>query len=317
MNRTTTLSALTTLATSLALCSLAGCSKAIDRDFVDPIDGTNERADHNGRIEPASESPLAIEQPGIAQTERSLFSMSFSASDPIRNVIVKTASPVDVVEQRLVGLTDDEIFVAIELTPPAGTYRRELLNGTDFGPDDDTPVLCSSNKVATFDPRCETVEPAVYVMPTEGEITASQWAMMLFDDETLEPITTCRIANSWRLDCQLSGGKDAAYRLLVFANGFEQLWDGSAGFAEQEINGTPFLGTIADQREWRCMSWNDTGSSVYCTWNQEYVRFNGIDRLRLELEPIAVRITANGFATTSTTAALTWDSGNADLPGPN
>ncbi|MGE0870908.1 MAG: hypothetical protein AB7P03_20245 [Kofleriaceae bacterium] len=294
---------------------MLGCSTAIERNFLEPFDN-DARATTNGRLDPASESPLAIEQPSLPETPRSLFSMQLTDNDPIRDVIVKTQAPVDVLQQRLVGLVDDEIFVAIELTPPTGTYRRELLNGVDTWADDDGSVLCAQNGIATYDPRCETVEPAAYLNPSEGAITMSQWGMMLFDDQTLEPITSCQIGGPYRLDCQLSGGAEAVYRLVVFANGFEQLWDGSEGLGEQSLNFTPFIGSVAEQQEFRCLAFSHTATSSYCTYHLAYSRFNGIDRLRLELDPVTIRITANGLSTTSTSAALSWDAGDADLPGP-
>lgn len=262
-------------------------------------------------------SPLLIEAPRAATTPGSLFAMSFAANSRIVDVVVpEQRSRIDVLEQKIVTATDEEVHLVLELAPPTGTYSRVLVSDAiQNGGTQADRVLCETNGFTTHDPRCEWATPASREQPSSGPITTSQWKLTVIDDVTRTPLAGCIDSGPNKLTCALPARAGASYRIMASAYGFADLWDGSAGFGPYIHVGVPFVGAFATQPEWQCWDFPTSGGNMYCGARYEFVRFTAIDRARLDFDPITVRITANGSATAMATPALSWDPGNDDVPG--
>ena len=263
-----------------------------------------------------AESPLLIEAPRAAATSGSLFKMTFDNGAPIIDIISATEiRRIDIVEQKIVTVTDKEVQLVLELAPPTGSFTRTLVtDATRNGGTYTDQVLCEYNGYATFDARCETTSPAAREMPSTGTLTAAQWKLTVIDDNGV-PLSSCVSPGANKLSCVLPGKASASYRIIASAHGFADLWDGSANFGPFVRDGVPFFGSFAAQSDWQCWDWRVSGSSMWCAARYEFVRFTAIDRARLDFDPITVRITANGSATAMATPALSWDPGNDDVPG--
>jgi len=309
---------LTNLTTALLLVTTA-CGAVVDpSEDPAPTPGgpTLEEPPVDGHQPPTVPPPLLIEAPRAATTPGSLFAMTFEAGSPIENLVSPlTTARYDVVEQKIVTISDQEVQLVVELAPPTGSYSRKLVtdairNGGTYG----DRVLCESNNIATYDPRCESAAPVARELPSSGPLTAAQWRLTVVDDVTGTPIAGCVASGANQLTCVLPGRAAASYRILASAAGFADLWDGSASFGSFVIDGTAFVGA-PPQSEWQCWDFPTVGSAVYCGARWEFLRFTALDRARLDFDPITVRITANGSTAAMATPALIWDAGNDDVPG--
>ena len=310
--------------TALASLLLAACGSVVEPDGADPIDpavaSTDElavdgRADQPGPATPAP-SPILVEAPRPATTERSLFTMSFATNAPIIDVVrAEARARVDVLEQRIVTRTDDEVQLAITLPTPTGTYARTIVSDVGERSTSTEHVLCEMNGFATFDPRCETAKPTSRALPATGPIVASQWHLWVLDEATGTELTGCDRPGPGQLTCVLPGRALAGYRIIASAHGFADLWDGTPNLGQFVYLGRPFTGAFLPQRAYECWDWRVSGGSMWCTVRHEYVRFQGLDQARLDFDPITVELTADHSVTTMASPAMVWDAGDADLPG--
>ncbi|MBA3452877.1 MAG: hypothetical protein H0T42_07290 [Deltaproteobacteria bacterium] len=312
---------LTNLAPALFMLA-AACGVVVDpgEDPAPPSAGPTFEEPAVGREidEPAVPSPLLIDAPRAATTAGSLFAMTFAAGAPIGDILDPTErTRIDVIEQKFVTVTDQDIELSVELAPPTGSYTRTLVSDTlRNGGTFTDHVLCESNNITTYDPRCETATPLARELPSFGPLTAARWKLTVVDDVTGVPLASCITPGTNTIRCVLPGRASASYRIIASAHGFADLWDGSAGFGPFAMAGIPFFGAFAPQSDWLCWDWRVSGTSMWCAARYEYVRFTAIDRARLDFDPITVRITANGSALAMASPALSWDPGNDDLPGP-
>lgn len=308
------------LASALLSISLIGCGTVVGPDGAEPTELEVAYPDEpaiDGRP-PALPAPLLLEAPRAATTTRSLFGMTFAANAQISDVLrTSEVAHVDVVEQRIVTTTDDEVELLIELAPPTGTFSRVIVSDVVRLGIQTNDVLCESNNIATFDPRCDQTAPATRVLPGDGAITAAQWKLWVLDESTSAPVGSCEPAGADRVACVLPGRAVAGYRIMASANGFADLWDGSPGLGQQIQGGVPFTGAFAVQRDYLCWDWVVTANAFYCSAHYEYLRFNAVDRAMLELDPVTLRVTVNGRTTEMASPALAWDAGDDDVPGAN
>jgi len=318
---------LTNLATALFLLSTTACGAVVEPTDDTTGDDSTTPDTHGGQLpingdgeEPPMVTPpvLRIDAPMAATTMGSLFSMGFDNGSPIENVVVQEErTRIDIVEQTITTVRAEEIHLVVELAPPTGTYARTLVSDAlKVGGTHADRVLCESNNIATYDPRCEAVTPAPRDMASAGAITTSKWKLTVLDAVTGVALGGCLDAGVNKVTCALPARADASYRVIASAHGFANLWDGntSSGFGPFALAGQSFVGGFGPP-EWQCWNFPTSGSSVYCGARYEFYRFTALDRARLEFDPITIRITANGSTTALATPALIWDAGNDDVPG--
>lgn len=309
---------------SLLLLTTAACGQVVDStDPAGPADdqvALDEAPPLDPGEPPTTAKPIiATEAPRAATTQHSLFAMSFAQNSPLSHLVSPVeGTRIDIVEQKVVALTDEAIELVVELAPPTGRYDRVIVSDVirrGNGEGIVEYVLCQSNGWATFDPKCNTTEPTSRETAGSGALTASQWRIRVVDDETGAQVGDCSTSGT-SLTCQLPGRAGASYRVVTSAWGFEDLWDGTA-IAETGFMGHYFTGAVLATPEHLCWDWwtNSAGTADYCRVRYDYDRFTSLDRARLELDPIAITVTANGVASTQASPALTWDGGNEDLPG--
>ncbi len=290
----------------LCVGSLAACSKAIARpeDDVDPTGAPD-----------AQMAPLVVESVVAATTPRALFAMSLTTSSPVADVIRTDELPVDIVAQRLITRTDQALRVSVELTPPTGVYSRTVVRDYTLEYTVDGEVPCKYNGVVIAGPPCPDWNPVFIETPSAGPIRSARWTLAMIDEMTSTPIETC-IELEHRIDCVLPA-RASAYRIVVSANGFEDLWNGTAGVGEQLHHGAQFTGTVATGPDKRCTYWKfvgELGEYGYCMRYDVFLGFQALDRARLDFDPISLTVTTDGVSIRSQSSALSWDGGDDDLP---
>lgn len=308
---------------SLLLLTTAACGQVVGPD--DPA-GTPDPTSADAGVEdapaedapddsapPPTPSPLVVEAPAAATTPDSLFMMSFAADSMISSLVAPDERDrIDVLQQRFVTRTDQPIELVVEVMPPTGTYARTIVSDTiQGGLWIEEYVPCH---VGSTDPRCSTTVPSAHVLPASGAIMASRWRLRVVDAETGAAIAGCVDSVPGRVTCQLPAREGASYRVVASAWGFEELWNGTA-IEELRFGSTSYNGSFMPEPEYRCFETMWMSGVNYCTKRYHYGRFNALDKARLDLDPIATTVTANGIATTLTSPALTWDAGDDDLPG--
>ncbi|MFN0251271.1 MAG: hypothetical protein ACKV2T_30630 [Kofleriaceae bacterium] len=269
---------------------------------------------------PPPELPFLTEMPQAATSATSLFAVSFATGE-IRNVVGETSTEAryDIVEQRIVTKVDEPINVTITVGTPAGIYARTI--STDTTRNSPAPigptVVCSTNGVFRFDlPECNTAPPPKSATPASGAITRGRWRLSLVHEATHTTVGGCIANNTFSITCALPAMAGDAYKVVVSADGFADLWNGTAGMTDTVLDGKRFTGVIQDL-EFQCdpSLYEAEGNREYCYGHWVYNRFTGIDTAALSFDPMTITIAASGASKQFATAAITWDAGNDDLPG--
>ncbi len=269
---------------------------------------------------PPPELPFLTEAPVAATTPASLFSVSFANAE-IRNVVgeISAEARYDILQQRIVTKVDAPITVTIGVTAPAGVYARTIATDTThnssqpIGPQ----VTCSDHGVFRFDlPECNTAPPPKSATPASGAITRGRWKLSLVNEATNAKVSGCIANTTYSITCSIPAGVGTAYKVMLSADGFADLWNGAAGLTDTVLDGKRFTGVIQDL-EFQCdpSLYEGVGAYEYCYAHWVFNRFTGIDAAALSFDPMTVTLTAAGATKQFSSAALTWDAGNDDLPG--
>jgi len=307
-----------------SLLLLAACTGADPIDDVTPELPVASLPDEHGRPDGPTEAPSAIltEDPVAATSPRSLFALSLEDTAAVRDVIRTDGQgqAAEILEQRIRTTIDGEVHLVVEVPEPTGHVARTLVSDTVKAPNPEGgEVLCSytsgGGPVSTGDPRCKTTAPVASEVASDGPLTTATWTLSVVDVATGSPVPSCAIAGERRLECYLPATRGSEYQVLVSVAGLGDLWNGSPGPADVLLAGFRFTGALASQHEYQCWDWRYEADKSYCRVRWVFTRFTGIDTARLELDPIAIRLTANGRTETKRGPALTWDGGDADLPG--
>ncbi|MDX2092217.1 MAG: hypothetical protein SFX73_30405 [Kofleriaceae bacterium] len=270
--------------------------------------------DPNGRSQPIAEAPLLFDVPQAATTSASLFRMSVRDHARRVSLIGSGAEPqIDVLEQRIVTKDAAPVDLMIDVAPPAGTFSRVIASDViraQYAVAE--RVLCESNGFGTFDPRCESATPVASTSPSAGTISASRWRLWVMDEQTGAAITGCSVLGT-HLACTLPARAAATYRIVVSVDGLSELWGAPAMPGVRTLDGATFTG--ATERQHQCWDWEHTATATYCRTRWDFTRYTAVDRVGIELEPLRLTIGADDFVSADDSPALTWDSGDADLPG--
>ncbi|MGE0399185.1 MAG: hypothetical protein AB7T06_20915 [Kofleriaceae bacterium] len=269
---------------------------------------------------PPPELPFLTETPQAASTPGSLFAVSFANAE-IRNVIGETSAEAryDILEQRIVTTTADPISVTISITAPTGVYARTIATDTTrnssqpIGPQ----VTCATNGVFRFDlPECNTAPPPKSATQASGAITQARWKLSLVNEATNTKVTGCVANGAFSITCALPAGAGVAYKVMLSADGFSQLWNGTAGLTDTVLDGKRFTGVLG-ALEFQCdpSLYEGVGNYEYCYAHWVYNRFTGVDAAALSFDPMTITIAAGGATKQMPSPTLTWDAGNDDLPG--
>lgn len=269
---------------------------------------------------PPPELPFLTEMPKAATTPASLFSVTFANSE-VRNVVGETSAEAryDILEQRIVTKTDEPINVTISVTAPAGVYARTI--ATDTTKNSPNPigptVTCADHGVFRFDlPECNTAPPTKSSTPSSGAIAKGRWKLALVNEATNAKVGGCVSNGTYSISCALPAGAGVAYKVMLSADGFADLWNGTAGLTDTVLDGKRFTGVI-QALEFQCdpSLYEGEGAYEYCYGHWVFNRFTGIDAAALSFDPMTITIAAGGATKQLTSPAMTWDAGNDDLPG--
>lgn len=306
----------------LSLLVMAACGDVASEEPTQepPAGATRETGeldlgmDPTAPEEPVVESPFIIDAPRAATTSNSLFQTTVRDHARVVALVTSSSEPlIDVLEQRIVTKHADPVAISIDLAPPVGDFAR-VISSDVFRAQYATVerTLCESNNVATFDPKCETATPAPSSHAAGAAITASRWRVWVMNEETGVAVPGCSAIGT-HLACTLPGRAVAPYRIVASVDGVSELWGTGGMPGVRTLDGKSFTGTTTT--EYQCTDWESTATSNYCRVHWVFTRYTGIDRAGIELEPMRVTISAGDVTSTHESAALTWDSGDADLPG--
>jgi hypothetical protein len=280
-------------------------SEAGDLDFgIDPA------------VPPAAESPFIIDAPRAATTSTSLFKTTVRDHASVMALIGTGSQPlIDVIEQRIVTKKADPVAISIDIAPPAGDFAR-VISSDVFRAQYATleRTLCSTGNIATFDPKCETATPTRSSRPGNGALAAPRWRVWVMNEETGVEVSGCSAIGT-HLECTLPGRAVVPYRIMASVDSLSELWGASGAPGVHTLEGATFTG--ARSTEYQCVDWETSGVSDYCRLHWVWTRYTAIDRAGIELEPLRVTISAGDVTSSHDSPALTWDSGDADLPGAN
>lgn len=329
-------------ATSILLASLlfsTACGTIVDPTAPDPTDTDDSGETGLGKVDGIDRSagdgggsgsampppppmlPFLTEAPAAAHTPDALFRVAFSTTG-IRDVVLSTTPEAryDVLEQRIVTTTAEPITVTISAAAPTGTFARTL--ATDVVVNGDRaigPIVHCADATIYFGlPECDTAPRPRGTTPASGAITTARWQVSLVSEATGAKVAGC-IANSpLSITCALPVGVGAAYRVRVSADGFADLWNGFPGLAELTLADARYTGVLQDF-EFQCdpSLYEAVGVNEYCYAHWVFNRYTAIDTAALAFQPMTVTIAAAGATAQFTGPALTWDAGDADLPGAN
>lgn len=305
---------------SLLLLTTAACGQVVDdADPAGPADDqvALDEAPPLDQGEPptiAQPTPvISTEAPRAAGTQYSLFSMSLAANSPISSLVSPVENErIDVVQQRFTTTSSDPIDLVVEVAPVTGTYYRAIVSGTSQqGAWIEEYVPCPTPMA---DPRCRLTAPTRVDVEESGVVTSSKWRVRVFDAETGDLVTSCTDSSANQLACQLPGREGASYRIVASAWGFEELWNGN-DVDEHSYGSQSFTGTWLPQLEHQCFETAYLNGALYCFRRYQYFRFQALDQVRLDLDPVAITIRANGVTSTEMSPGLIWDGGNDAVLG--
>lgn len=269
---------------------------------------------------PPLELPFLTEMPQAATTSASLFAVSFANAE-VRNVVGETSAEprYDILEQRIVTKTNEPINVTITLSAPVGIYTRTIATDTTRNsPSPVGPVVtCATNGVFRFDlPECNKAPPSKSATPASGAITSGRWRLSLVNEQTDATVSGCIANGAFSITCALPAAAGTPYKVMLSADGFADLWNGTTGLIETVLDGKRFTGVL-QPLEFQCEPslYEAEGNKEYCYAHWVFNRFTAIDTAALSFDPMTVTISASGATKQFATAAMTWDAGNDDLPG--
>ncbi len=268
---------------------------------------------------PPPELPFLTEPPRAATTPASLFSVSFANAE-IRNVVGETSleARYDILEQRIVTNVADPINVTISVSAPAGVYARTIATDTTHNsPQPIGPIVtCSDHGTFFFDkPECNTAPPPKSATPASGAITRGRWKLSLVNEATNTKVTGCITNSTYSITCALPAGAGVAYKVMLSADGFADLWNGTAGLTDTVLDGKRFSGLLGDFAFQCSEPLGLVGAYEYCYAHWVFNRFTGIDAAALAFDAMTVTLSAAGATKLFASTAMTWDAGNDDLPG--
>ncbi len=268
-------------------------------------------------------APLRIEVPQLATGASALSARTLPASTRVIDVIWPfTLYNVEVFTQRIVQQTAEPVTITVDAAP-AGTYAMTIAD--TFTP---TTTSTAGKDCESFEEYCDQTplpDPADIVR--SAAITAGTFTTYFYDEATGNAVS-CG-ANTCTLPGRAPGAAPRAYRAVVVARRFTDLWQSALTPSELTIAGHPVIGALLPQAtQLRCTNLRTqtvggVPHTVCVAWTQ-YTEILALDRARLTLAatPIHVSTAIGGGPSTRvpylpngtvTAPPLSWDAGDGWL----
>jgi hypothetical protein len=278
--------------------------------------------------------PLAapIEQQPAEADASGLAGMTFAAGAPISQVLGPTS--VRAFSQRFVHHTAEQVTLAIDVPQPTGTFVARAVNDFVVSRTGASGVLCSrdSDGFESGDPLCTDTSPVADPADqgASGVLASGTWTLQIVDEATGSAATECTISGL-RATCQLPAraptGAAKAYRIALSVQNIVQLAPSTTGpYAEHTLAGRTFTGRILETVQ-RCTQFKTTtkfGVTITtCETFADYTHFHALDQARIAFDAVPFQLAASPNPSLPPTplavngvAPYVWDTGDADLPGP-
>lgn len=311
------------------------------RDEIEGLDEPGERRldvrfrDTNGTEKLASvcwnlhalAAPLLVEQPTQSTLSGSLFSLSLPGNTPMAPVINGHGNGVaKVADVRVVQQTTEAVDISVALTAPSMTYTARSVDDYVADGEGAKAFACGAHE-------CTMTPPADPTDITRTGSLTGVWSMYVIDEASGEVVCV----GEESVPCKLPGRGEAeaphAYRVVAGVGALEALRPPTQVVLDQVLQGFSFLGAILEYRDVctnQRVRLDAFGEPSYqCMTSTRYTRFIALDHAKVELAPAWFTFSTITQAdrtgaplhhlpsSTLTTPAMTWDSGDDDLPGAN
>jgi hypothetical protein len=264
-------------------------------------------------------APLETLAPAFAPA--GLADMTFAAGAPISKLLGDEFIPV--FAQRFAHHTAESVELVIDATKPVTTFDRRAVDDYIALPLVALTTVCSDVNGSTGAPVCnDTPVPTANIETASGALTTGTWALRILDEATNTVTSHCTFTQL-RATCTLPAraptGATQRYRAVLYVANVPELAPfGNASVSELALAGQTFTGRILETQK-RCAELRyKTIGGVEVSWcikEAHHVHMQAMDTMKLVFAPQTL------FTLTTTTAApftqpsLTWDAGDADLPG--
>lgn len=268
----------------------------------------------------------------VQPVQADIAGMTFAANAPLSPLLGATGAPV--FSQRFVHHTSEPVTLTIDLAQPTGAFMRRAVDDFVVSRTGASGVLCErdSDGFSSGDPLCTNTTPIADPpdSTTSGVLTTGTWSLAVVDEATTAPAANCTIADL-RATCELAPrAKTAAsqrYRIVASARALTELAPSTQGAsAEHVIAGVRFTGRVLETVQ-RCSQFKATTkfgvTIVTCETFVEYTHIQALDQARIDFDAVAFAFAASPSAALPPSeiaapalAPYTWDTGDADLPGP-
>ncbi len=252
-------------------------------------------------------------------TTPGLFGMSLPADSPVSDLAGYVTMGANVVSQRVVQYTNEPIHVTIE-----GSLANLRIKRTYV--DDYVPVATAPGSACgagcAWNPPADPPE-----LVFDG--AATSWALVpfLIDEATSSYVTTYPLV----IPPRAANEAPHAYRVALLLGQLSDLRVGAAMPNEVTLNNITYTGYAPSGPSYACSAKvfeNRNGVlQEVCTQTTTYKRIVALDQARILMDnaivdlrtspsaAVPASVPANVPASTFAAGALTWDSGNDDLPG--
>lgn len=310
--RTSDLAALTSYAGQLSVDVLA-------RDWTGRESTSTACIDYHPLAAPLQVESIAPASAAFGGTP-SLFVMSTAADSQLSLLAGAGLGPA-VASQRIVQYTAEPIVPSYELTAAAMRFARTYVD--DF-------VAVSTTALSNT--ACDQIDcssgapadPADSV--TSGLLSQYRWTLVLIDEATNQPLSSGNPV----IPPRGANEPPRAYRLVAHLGQLADLRATAAQLpAEYTLAGLHYTGYAPFDQQTRCTATMtrcrfDVCVEL-CTEATTYKRMVALDRAALEIEGLTITLKSSPStsleptpiwnAAPSTAGAMTWDSGDDDLPG--
>jgi hypothetical protein len=249
--------------------------------------------------------------------------MSLPADSPVSRIMAPGGGGAPVLEARIRHFAAEPVTLRLGVRAPVASYTKHVVE--DFV----APVTEAANIDCGVEPchRDAPLDPPDVV--SSGTLGGARWSGRLLDADTRQPVPCTAVG------CPLpprTGPEPREYIYVVSLEHAAELGPEPAGdLGEFSLLGLTFTGLdpAASGTFEQCLETHLVGERELCIRRRTFRRLVALDRLQLQVQPIAIDVAAPldasrigepaaylpGGAVSS--GGLTWDSGDDDLPGPH
>jgi len=250
--------------------------------------------------------------------------------------VVTGTQHTPVLGMRITQHTSERVQLAIDVATPSATYTSRIVDdfvesqrqpsGTTYSCGVDDPTAPND------DPRCDEsplADPAD--VSRAGALANTTWSAAVVHAATGTVVSECTTSADLRVRCELPPrAADApahTYYVGVSATSFRELFPASTAIDLRSVADHYYVGAARTGTS-RCNTMRvrqlaDGTFVKFCISWVDYARIFALDQAKVTIAPVSFAMQVAPAASvplvplaTLATAPFVWDTGNADLPGP-